>query len=319
MSLFGDGGIGKTAAAYEATVRCADSGQFSHVAWASATNISFTRLARAEAAVGTVYWLDLIRSIAQQVDVDLGVSRTLWERELAGHVGSLSPGKRILTVIDNLESVEDAQGIVRRLDSLGLVRPHKVIVTTRWSIQEYSSSATEFRVSGLGRADALSLIRHLGRGDRELTAADPSILEPVLAVTEGNPFLIKLVIEHYRETHRSLELVMAELTDLRSAQAGSSESLGEQVRGHLYVRSLNELANRVGAEISAKLMSAFCTKDKGDAFSRMELSAVSGISEPAVFDRALESACRLALVRSSDLNQAYSIHSLLHEFTCRPV
>jgi hypothetical protein len=64
-------------------------------------------------------------------------------------------------------------------------------------------------------------------------------------------------------------------------------------------------------------MSAFCAKDKGDAFGYEELAAVSGIGEPSQFEHVMETACRLALVQPSDMNRRYSIHSLLHEFTCR--
>ena len=63
--------------------------------------------------------------------------------------------------------------------------------------------------------DAIKLIRHLGRGDRDLETVGAEALDPVLAVTEGNPFLIKLVIRHYLATHRSLQLVISELTELR--------------------------------------------------------------------------------------------------------
>ena len=240
----------------------------------------------------------------------------MWEQDLAEGVSRLDHRERILTVIDKLESTEDAEGIVRQLQNLGLVRPHKVVVTTRWSMQSHSSPVTEFPVPSLRRTDAIALIRHLGRGDRDLEIARPEALDPMLAVTEGNPFLIKLVIRHYLATHRSLQLVISELTELREETESAGASLGHQVREHLYLRSLNQLADRFGS-FSQNLMSSFCAKDRGDSFSYPELAAVSGISESGQFDQVLEYACRLALVRSSDMNRSYSIHSLLHEFTCR--
>lgn len=316
VSLFGDGGIGKTTAAYEATGRCAAERRFSCIAWVSATNVSPAPVAGSGVAPRAVYWLDLLRSIAEQVGVELGLSRSTWEQDLAEGVAGLDHHERILTVIDNLESMEDAEALVRRLQDLGLVRPHKVIITTRWSIQSHSSPVAEFPVPSLRRTDAIDLIRHLGRGDRDLETVRTDALEPMLTVTEGNPFLIKLVIRHYLATHRSLQLVISELTELREGTDGAGTSLGHQVREHLYLRSLNELADRFGL-VSQKLMSSFCAKDRGDSFSYLELAAISGISEPGLFDQVLEHACRLALIRSSDMNRSYSIHSLLHEFTCR--
>ena len=82
-------------------------------------------------------------------------------------------------------------------------------------MQSHSSPVTEFPVPSLRRTDAIALIRHLGRGDRDLKTARPEALDPMLAVTEGNPFLIKLVIRHYLATHRSLQLVISELIELR--------------------------------------------------------------------------------------------------------
>src|SRR5262249_55592022 len=158
------------------------------------------------------------------------------------------------------------------------VRPHKVVVTTRWSMQSQSAPVVEFPVPSLRRTDAIKLIRHLGRGDRDLETVRAEALDPVLAVTEGNPFLIKLVIRHYLATHRSLQLVISELTELREETESGGVSLGHQVREHLYLRSLNELADRFG-RVSHKLMGSFCTKDRGDSFNYTELAAVSGISE----------------------------------------
>ena len=168
VSLFGDGGIGKTTAAYEATARCAVERRFSRIAWVSATNVSPVQVAGAGVAPRAIYWLDLVRSIAEQVGVDLSLSRSLWEQDLAEGVAGLDHRERILTVIDNLETTEDAEGMVRRLQDLGLVRPHKVVVTTRWSMQSQSAPVVEFPVPSLRRTDAINLIRHLGRGDRDL-------------------------------------------------------------------------------------------------------------------------------------------------------
>ena len=60
VSLFGDGGIGKTTAAYEATARCAAERRFSRIAWVSATNVSAVQVAGSGAAPGVIYWLDLV-------------------------------------------------------------------------------------------------------------------------------------------------------------------------------------------------------------------------------------------------------------------
>lgn len=90
-------------------------------------------------------------------------------------------------------------------------------MTTRWSVQREPMAITEFLLSGLRPEDALAFVRHLGSADPDLREADREVLAPVLTVTEGNPFLIKLVIRQYLATRRSLDRVMADLTGLGAA------------------------------------------------------------------------------------------------------
>lgn len=149
---------------------------------------------------------------------------------------------------------------------------------------------TEFLLSGLRPEDALAFVRHLGSADPDLREADREVLAPVLTVTEGNPFLIKLVIRQYLATRRSLDRVMADLTGLGAGDTGPG--LGRRVREHLYVRSLAQLADRCGEEVAASLMGAFCVKDRGTSFGYEELMTISGMDDPALFEQALEFACR---------------------------
>jgi hypothetical protein len=114
-------------------------------------------------------------------------------------------------------------------------------------------------------------------------------------------------------THRSLDQVLHELTDLGAGATG----FGQRVKDHLYLRSLAELDRRHGEGPARSLMSAFCATDIGDSLSYEELAEDSGLGQTDEFRKVLEDACRLALVRASELNSRYSIHSLLYEFTCR--
>jgi hypothetical protein len=311
VSLSGDGGIGKTTVAYEVTMRLTN-GDFSRIAWASARNARFGAIGQASASSG-VQSADMLKSIADQLGFDVGLSRALWETEFAARLRTLDSDERVLAVVDNIESLDDAASLPQYLESLGLVRPHKVLVTTRWSLQDYAAVLSEFPVISLEPGDALALVAHLGRNDPSLSSANADALAPLLRVTEGNPFLIKIAVSHYMISHRSLDQVLHELTDL-----STSTGLGQRLNEHLYLRSLTELERRRGEGPTRSLMSAFCATDIGDSLSYEELAQDSGL-ETEQFRQVLEDACRLALVRSSELNRRYSIHSLLYEFTCRQV
>ena len=316
VSLFGDGGIGKTAVAYEATRRIAYHWGFSKIAWASAKGTSF---ATDDAMLRAAYWHDIICSISEQMGHTLGLSRALWEEEFGGHMRALPDDVRVLLVVDNLENVKDTKNVVERLHRLGFAKPHKLMVTTRWSIETHRSAVNkEFRMRNLDPPVAMELVRHLGRTDPDLRTASSRMLTPILRVTEGNPFLLKLVVSYYLETHRSLDHVMAELTDLGGAGHVADENigLGRRVRDHLYAQSLEELATRFDKDLALRLMGAFCVKGKGDSMTYEELRSISEITDAHEFARILKTACRLSLVRSSDKNRRYSIHSLLHQFTC---
>lgn len=317
VSLFGDGGIGKTTVAYEAARACAARGHFERIAWASAKNMSAGTHHDGPPDLVVAYWLDVVRSIADQLGLDLGVSKALWEKDVARGLRLLTADRAFLVVVDNLESTEDAQGAVDRLAALGLTGQHRVVVTTRWSVQVGFSPVQEFRVTSMRRDDALALIRHLGSTDGDLGSAPEEQLGPILDVTEGNPFLIKLVVRHYLATHRSLDVVIGDLRDLADGSTDGPPALGHRVREHLYLRSLTELERRCGGESANQLMACFCLKEKGEYSTYDELMEISGIGSESTFRQTLVEACRLALVRSSDMNRRYSVHSLLHEFTCR--
>ncbi|WP_131831131.1 effector-associated domain EAD1-containing protein [Frankia sp. CcI49] len=317
VSLFGEGGIGKTTVAYEVAGTCAATGHFARMAWASAKHVSAAMPGESVPGVVGANWLDVVRSIAVQLGLDLGVSKALWENEVSRGLRRLTADRAFLVVVDNLESTEDAQDAVERLMGLGLTGQHRVVVTTRWSVQTGFSPVQEFRVRRMRNSDAMALIRHLGRSDGDLMSAPEEQLLPVLEVTEGNPYLIKLVVKHYLASHRSLDLVLDDLRDLADESTGGSPALGDHAREHLYLRSLAELGRRCGDEAAEQLMFCFCLKEKGGAATYEELLDNSGIGSEPLFRATLESACRLALVRASDMNRRYSIHGLLHEFTSR--
>ncbi len=297
VSLFGEGGVGKTAIAYSAVAESAAEGAFSRIAWVPAPGPGAT--------------FDLMPRLSRQLGFDLGQCR------------SLRPDERVLIVIDNAESLEDAAGVVQCMRDMGLTRPHKLLVTTRWQLRPALVEATEYSLRPLADPDAVALIRHLGAGDRLLRSLDDPELRPILEVAEGNPFLLKLVIGRYLSSHLPLELVLDAFRDLGRVDDVDDKSLTDLVRIHLYERSLGELERRFGSRAVTALLSSFCARGRGYSLGYAELAAVSGLDGGSAFPGILVDACRLCLVTVSGapgprggLDRIYGIHHLLHDLTC---
>jgi hypothetical protein len=319
VSVVGDGGIGKTAIAYEAVGLVAERRAFSKIAWSSAANPHAVDEADVVSRGGQEYWADILKDIADQLGFDLGLSRALWAQEFGMRVRELDSSERLLIVVDNLETLPDATGAIRQLRGMGIVAPHALLVTTRWELRSYLSRLSEFRVRPLGTADSARLIRHLGANDPELAAAADRALQPMLQVTEGNPFLIKLTVQQYLSSHRPLDHV---LRSLRQVSDKNTPNLAHRVRSYLYTTSLAELERRYGEENADALLASFCVKGRGDAFTYDELAGVSGIDDADDFAAVLTAACQLSIVTSfgdptkTTLDRNYTVHSLLYDFTC---
>jgi nucleoside phosphorylase len=313
VSLFGEGGVGKTAVAYSAVAEAVAQGAFSRVAW-------FSPLGRVSAVDSTAQsgsalgGLDVLRELSVQLGFGLGSNRAMRPEHFGNLMNSLRSDERVLAVIDGLEAVENAIAVVQYLRVVGLARPHKLLVTTRWQLRAETVDATEFRLWPLAGADAIALIRHAGAEDRLMRSLNDSVLERVIDVTEGNPFLLKLIIDQYLSSHLPLGVVLDSLR---------GKPLTDLVRAHLYERSLNELEHRFGTPAAKALLSSFCGKGHIRSLKYEELASVLGVHARVNFPGILVDACRLALVTASgdrspegETQRIYVIHNLLHELTC---
>src|SRR5262249_8284255 len=158
---------------------------------------------------------------------------------------------------------------------LGMRRPHKLIATTRWAIPGNDYEIPDIPVQPLTKTDSARLARLIGRGNAEIETADDARLAPVYAITEGNPFLIKLIVRRYLAGGQPLEEVIRELTSVQ-LPPGRSQPLGVLVRRYLYERSLNELAARFDTSSASSLMASFCFAPRGSTVRYEDLLDWSG-------------------------------------------
>src|SRR5690242_1053796 len=206
----GEGGLGKTAIAYEVVSRYAASAGFTRVGWVSAKTLQLLPdgvLLRAGSA--ELHWGNLLKKLADQLGFRLGENSSGWITDFQRGMRSLPPGERCLLVVDNLETVDDVDAAIEYLGNNTPVNPHKILITTRHALRGKVPYLAERRIKGLEFEPASGFIRSLGNGVIEEASDDE--LRPIVEVTEGNPLLIKLFVTRLLTSHLPLAFVLAEL------------------------------------------------------------------------------------------------------------
>ncbi|WP_367130382.1 hypothetical protein [Saccharothrix sp. HUAS TT1] len=306
LAVRGTGGIGKTTVTFEAVDRAHRDGLVDRVLWTTVRGdgpeADFSPDARS-------WWMETVVDLADQLGIVLGPDPRQWGE---GFRDSLATANgRVVTVVDNVETPRQATVLVDRLDGFGLARPNKLVVASRSRVEGPFGLVQQHMIRGLSEDDAVALVRHIGRDDEQLVTAPRELLSPVVGITEGNPYLLKLVVGRYLSTGLPLGRVAEELTDAATHTRGR---LGRQVKDYLFDRSLAELELVASPDNAQALIAAFCVKRRGDEISREELRELAGLGSDA-FDTTLQAAFDLGLVQASRLNSRYSIHSLLYEYT----
>ena len=311
IAVWGVGGVGKTAVTFEAVHRVAAGSVYTDIAWASARNTRFSAADATSVSTDSIYWHDLLAMIARQLDCSLSPSRALWEADLRSYLERHCAGRRILVVIDNLEFVEAADDVIERLRDLGFGHPHRIVATTRWMSHREGFGVRNVPIEPLGQKETYDLVRLTARDSRsDLATASNRQLAPVYRTTEGNPFLIKLITRRYVMSGKPLPIIVDEI------QSVSMNPLADRVRAWLFEQSLDEFGGRTSEREAVSLLFSFCTTGRGEAMTYDELRRASADIADERFSDILEVARRLGLVRPSDFNRKYSIHSLLYEYTC---
>lgn len=309
ISIFGDGGAGKTTLAYEAIKRYAAPGGFDRVAWVSAKFSHMRALGHVEQnRLTAISWHDLLLDIAWQLALDIEQNPGRIEGRLAEALRVAGMDDRCIMVIDNLETLADAERAVDYLTRSSVLRPHKVIITTRKSAEKLSPLVREVAWHGLATPDATEFARYLtaDEPDFKLAASD---LNQIITTSMGIPLLIKMIVRLALVEARPISEVVGQLQNPRG-------ELGERVGHYLYEQAMDALAAKVGYEAAAGLMNVFCCRASGESFTRDEFYELSLIADREVFEQARMVARDLALVRALDGNSRFTVHPLLREFVC---
>ena len=188
--IVGLGGMGKTALAQEAMDHCWREGLFEQIVWASAKTERFVGEGTRPTGVSDYGFEPLLADIARQCDrLDLA---QLPPDQRRPAVKQLLLTRRVLVVLDNLETIPDGEALVDEVCQI--LGQSKLLLTGRHHIRH--ERAFSLDLGGLYQPEGLAFLREdsAERGINMIAQAGVEDLLAIHQVTGGAPLAMKLVI-----------------------------------------------------------------------------------------------------------------------------
>jgi hypothetical protein len=190
VAVVGLGGIGKTALAREAVERCVQEDAFDHIVWTSAKTERFIGEDIVKTGCSDYSFEELLDEIGRQCCAP-EITRLPWDEKRKASKELLAE-KRVLIVIDNIETVPDCEILVNEVWQI--LGKGKLLITSRHQAKnEYVNTVD---LTGLSRYEGLEFIKVEGaaRNIEDVMKAQESSLIEICEVTGGAPLAMKLVI-----------------------------------------------------------------------------------------------------------------------------
>jgi len=196
VAVIGLGGIGKTALTREAVERAWDEKLFDYIVWASSKTEHFIseRIVRTEVPARdgvAAYSFDVLLSdIGRQCD-RVDIAQMPPDQKQAA-VKYLLAKKRVLIVMDNLETVFESEKLVA--DVFQILGQSKVLITSRHHVKH--ERVLILGLGGFPEDEGVTFLREesKARGIEVVAQADrPSLIE-IHQVSGGAPLAMKLVV-----------------------------------------------------------------------------------------------------------------------------
>jgi hypothetical protein len=296
VALTGLGGIGKTALAYEITLRALQEGLFLSAAWVSAKQQEFVGGEIKHLSSPTLRFETLIQQVAEQ----LRYSEVAHQRpqDIVSSMRHILRTEKHLVVVDNLETIEDYDSLVHSLREL--LGASRAIFTARPQLD--FDFVLGLNLRGLSESESMLFLRSEAQAIDApgiWRAEDETLLEVHSAVA-GAPLAMKLVVAEVKQG-LGLERII-----IRLKQAVGEEQLYRFIYLDLW-STLSEVSQQV-----LVAMTGFA-----DSATRKMLQPVSRTNDTE-FDGAVRQLVGLSLLDVSDhLEEAkrrYSIHQLTRNF-----
>lgn len=205
VGLDGIGGIGKTALAREIADLCQKENLFTLVIWEQAPKEQSRFNVNAG---GTLTFETVLDTIARQIGASDLIHMKMDEK--VERIKALIKTKRLLLVLDNLETAREEQDVIAR-KLLPLLNPAKALLTSR---HRFGNDVHTFHTDGLEAEAASRFIRVEAkeRNIERVTTASEADLKQVTRITGGSPLAMKLVIGQL--IHLPLDIVLNNLKDV---------------------------------------------------------------------------------------------------------
>ncbi len=190
VMIVGLGGIGKTALAREAVEQSVRNELFNHIVWMSAKSERFSGEAIIQSKVLDYTFDELLSEISRQCN-RLDIARMPLDQKKSA-VHSLLIERRMLIVLDNLETVSESDMLVDEI--FQLLGQSKLILTSRH--QNKHEQGFTVNLSGLSDDDSITFLREEGRvhGVSAIAEANLMTLLEIHKATGGAPLAMKLVV-----------------------------------------------------------------------------------------------------------------------------
>lgn len=195
LVISGLGGIGKTALAHEVIRSVMQQNRFELVLWQSVKSEEFisASISRRQAVTNLT---EALLGYARQLGMDEKFIRA--DRVQDALKDSWQSG-HYLIVLDNLETLESAEMVVRELRDMLGDSPHSRILLTSRKRLAGESYLYDQPVRRLDEPDATAFLLDEAqqRGAESLADAGKALFHRVYEVTEGMPLAIKLIVTQY--------------------------------------------------------------------------------------------------------------------------
>lgn len=299
VGIDGIGGIGKTAFANEVTFLCMQRGWFDLLITVEAPRV---QSGLRKESVDRFTFASIIDAIIDQLH--LPEIRILTEEQKESRLRSIFRNRKILLLLDNLETADEPQSaIVNRI--LPLLGSSKAIATSR---QRFRGDIYPVHLLGLEHNDSQELIRQVSKDKSSLPLSGISNeqLSQIITTTGGSPMAVKLVIDQL--SHLPIQTVLKYLREVKPIEKDSSGDEYISLYRHIYFPSWSLLSESARKLLVA--MSHFVSSEGGT------MEAMRAISNLYNVELYVDEIWKLSLleVKYQLTEPAYFLHALTDHF-----